>query len=92
MIAGGGGPSERFHPSAANSRRSASRTSAHTLASVMSSVGRGQERASSPIASIMATNLTGQISLATLDSLSRVLDVQLGDLIERVSERRGRGK
>ena len=40
----------------------------------------------------MAANLTAQVSLATLDSLSAVLGVEPGDLIERVPERRGRGK
>jgi putative transcriptional regulator len=41
----------------------------------------------------MAANLTAQVSLATLDSLSDVLGVEPGDLIECVPERgRGRGK
>ena len=35
----------------------------------------------------MALNLTAQVSLATLDSLSDVLGVEPGDLIERVPEK-----
>lgn len=35
----------------------------------------------------MANNLTAQVSLNTLDALSRVLGCEPGDLVERVPER-----
>jgi putative transcriptional regulator len=42
----------------------------------------------------MAKNLTAQVSLKTLDALSRELKCEPGDLIERAPERaaKGRGK
>ena len=36
----------------------------------------------------MCANLTGQVSLRTLDALARVLDVEPGELLEREGKRR----
>ncbi len=38
----------------------------------------------------LCTNATGQVSLETLDKLSAYLSLRPGDLIERVSARRGK--
>jgi DNA-binding Xre family transcriptional regulator len=40
----------------------------------------------------MCRNLTAQVSLATLDSLSAVLRVEPGELLERDGKRRGKGR
>lgn len=38
----------------------------------------------------MCANLTAQVSLATLDALAKVLDVEPGELLEREPKKRGK--